>query len=124
MMKGHDDTIEIDKDQSVDHQNQMKQIMKKHDNARTKTNESVDSERSLLASRDHVFLTWHNLDFVVPKKGGGGNKQEKEQLFDPSDQVARSTIISQFNQRLSITGKGNQGVQRESTMLFSEASTS
>ena len=27
-------------------------------------------ERSLLASRDHVFLTWHDINFVVPRKVG------------------------------------------------------
>jgi hypothetical protein len=25
-------------------------------------------ERSLLASRDHVFLTWHDINFIVPLK--------------------------------------------------------
>lgn len=62
------------------------------------SNVSVDlTERSLLPSRDHVFLTWHDLDFIVPNIKG----KEAETLVELDD--PRAELISRHTLRLSTT---------------------
>jgi hypothetical protein len=75
-----------------------------HNNSKDHANDSnvsVDlTERSLLPSRDHVFLTWHDLDFIVPNIKG----KESETLVDLDD--PRAELISRHTLRMSTNQSG------------------
>ena len=51
--------------------------------------EQTLSARSLLPARDHVFLTWHNIVFIVPDKIG--QQQIKKDVFDFKKASSNST---------------------------------
>lgn len=51
-------------------------------------------EKSLLAARDHVFLTWHDITFSVPNKRGGPQIKGRGGKTVVTYPDGRSTILS------------------------------
>lgn len=47
---------------------------------------SGSTEKSLMPTRDHVFLTWHDINFIVPMR-----KEAQEGLFELDD--ARMSLL-------------------------------
>ena len=50
-----------------------------------KANASVASDVSLAPARDHVYLTWHDIEFIVTR---GKTKKSKSRIGDASDRAA------------------------------------
>ena len=48
-------------------------------------NDSRDCDVSLAPARDHVFLTWHDIEFIVPR---AKTKKSKHQVESAADQRA------------------------------------
>ena len=44
--------------------------------------QSKYTDKSLMANKDHVFLTWHDINFIVPKK----KDQKHEDLLHIDDE--------------------------------------
>ncbi len=63
-------------------------------------------EKSLAPSKDHVFLTWHDLDFSVPLKK---KDRPKENLVDLSE---RMKTLQKFN-----SAEGNANFTQEQATL-------
>ena len=50
-----------------------------------------EKQISLLATRRHVFLSWHDIQFTVPvSKGGGGQSSNEKRMQDARFSLLRS----------------------------------
>ena len=62
-------------------------------------------QESLRASKNHVFLSWHNIEFTVPVKKGSNQNQDgrnTRMLLDIDD--PRVSLLTSHNNSLRVTG--------------------
>lgn len=65
--------------------------------------ESGYLEKSMLASRDHVFLSWHDIEFVVPAK-----KEIRSNAPKNAKEAARVKWIEKHQERASYEKKDGE----------------